>query len=372
VNLREVDEGTRGILERYGFDADAFERLSRLVAAGELSAGTNLVRGTIEPPGPRDLTRVPARGEAGYDEARIAGAGALARGEVAVAVLNGGMATRFGGAVKGALEALDGRSFLEWKLIDAAAASKRVGAEIPFLIMNSFATDDATRAHVAERGRGLPAPHFFSQFVSLRMNPDGSLFVAEDGTASPYGPGHGDFNEALRSSGLVLKLRERGIRTVQLSNVDNLGARVDPVVIGVHLLGGWAMTVEVTAKEPGDKGGSPARVDGRVVVVEGFRYPHDFDQDRIPVFNTNSFVFDLDALDKVYPLSWWYVEKEVGSRTAVQLERLVNELSAFVPTGYLEVPRTGPGGRFVPVKTREDLAAAAGPLREILSADLFD
>jgi UTP--glucose-1-phosphate uridylyltransferase len=367
-----VDERTRRILERFGFDAEAFERLRLLVAEGTLSPDSNAVRGTIEPPRDGDLTRAPARGEPGYDEAKAAGIEALRRGEVAVAVLNGGMATRFGGIVKGAVEALDGLSFLEWKLRDAADAARRAGADVPFLVMNSFATDEATRAHLAERWSGRPAPHLFSQFVSLRLDPEGGLFLTEEGAASPYGPGHGDFNEALRASGLLAELRGRGVRTVTLSNVDNLGARVDPAVIGMHRLHGWAMTAEVTSKEPGDKGGSPTRVDGKVVVVEGFRYPSTFDQDEIPVFNTNSFVFELDALDAVYPLNWWYVEKEVGSRPAVQLERLVNELSSFVDTGYLQVPRTGPGGRFVPVKTREDLAAAAAPLREILSADLFD
>ena len=39
----------------------------------------------------------------------------------------------------------------------------------------------------------------------------------------------------------------------------------------------------------------------------------------------------------------------------VQMERLVNELSARVETNYLVTPRTGPAGRFFPTKTREDL-----------------
>src|SRR3712207_8661149 len=52
-------------------------------------------------------------------EAYDAGVAAIRRGEVAMAVLNGGMATRFGGVVKGIVEAVDGRSFLEWKLREA-------------------------------------------------------------------------------------------------------------------------------------------------------------------------------------------------------------------------------------------------------------
>ena len=52
--------------------------------------------------------------------AREAGVEALRAGRVAQVVLAGGMATRFGGVVKGAVEALDGRSFLSWKLGETA------------------------------------------------------------------------------------------------------------------------------------------------------------------------------------------------------------------------------------------------------------
>jgi UTP--glucose-1-phosphate uridylyltransferase len=130
------------------------------------------------------------------------------------------------------------------------------------------------------------------------------------------------------------------------------------------------MTVEVAAKEPGDAGGAPARVDGRLIHVEGFRFPPDFDQDQIRVFNCNSFVFDLDALDREYPLFWLYVEKQVDGRSAVQLERLVNELTSFLPATFLEVPRTGPRGRFFPIKAPDDLVSSRAALRAMLATPL--
>ena len=86
----------------------------------------------------------------------------------------------------------------------------------------------------------------------------------------------------------------------------------------------------------------------------------------------NTVTFDLGALDRTWELTWLYVEKEVEARRAVQLEHLFHEVSAFLPTTYLEVPRTGPRGRFLPVKTPGDLAAARGPLRELLAASPLD
>ena len=71
-----------------------------------------------------------------------------------------------------------------------------------------------------------------------------------------------------------------------------------------------------------------------------------------------------------YDLSWLYVLKDVDGRPAVQLERLYHEVSAFVPTQYLEVPRRGPRGRFLPIKTPADLERAEGDLRELVSAPI--
>ena len=363
----DVDDATREVLDRYGFDAERFERLRARVADGSLSAESNVVRGRVEPPAPEDLVALPSRGDDA--EVRAAGLDAIRAGEVAIVVLNGGMATRFGGVVKGTVEVLDGRSFLELKLAAAAEVGERLGVAIPAAVMTSFATDEVTKAFVA--ARGLPEPRYFSQSVSLRLERDGSLFHQADGRPSLYSPGHGDVLDAFRISGTLEHMRAAGVRYVVISNVDNLGARIDPAVLGMHVLEGRPMTTEVARKE-GDMGGAPARVDGRPMLLEAPRFPPGFDQDSIPVFNVNTVTFDLAALDREWELTWLYVEKEVEGRRAVQLEHLFHEASAFLPTTYLEVPRSGPRGRFFPVKTLEDLAAAREPLRELLAASPLD
>jgi UTP--glucose-1-phosphate uridylyltransferase len=363
----ELDPATRETLDRFGFDAERFERLRASVADGSLSPATNVVGGRVEPPAREDLTSLPERGE--DEEARAAGLDALRGGEVALVVLNGGMATRFGGVVKGTVEVLDGRSFLELKLASAAEVGEALGAPIPAAVMTSFATDAPTRDFVVSRG--LPEPLYFSQYVSLRLEPDGDLFRRDDGRPSLYAPGHGDFLDAFRRSGTLARLHDRGVRYVMVSNVDNLGARVDPAVIGMHVLGGRPVTTEVARKE-GDMGGAPARVDGRMMLLEAPRFPPGFDHERIPVFNVNTVTFDLDALDRDYDLTWLYVEKQVDGRTAVQLEHLFHEVSAFLPTTYLVVPRAGPRGRFFPVKTPADLEATRASLRELLAASPLD
>jgi UTP--glucose-1-phosphate uridylyltransferase len=367
--LDQLPETIVSILESYGFDPARFDVLRERVATGDLTAASNVIDGEVGPPGPDDLTVLPEPGSDGWRDAREAGLAAVRSGRVAQVVLAGGMATRFGGVVKGALEAVDGRSFLEWKLGETARLAEEVGAEIPLALMTSFATDADTRRHVSERGLGDPL--WFSQYVSLRLTPDGQLFRQEDGTPSLYGPGHGDLLEAIRASGTLAALADRGVEVVCVSNVDNLGARIDPVVVGAHLESGNRMTVEVARKE-GDMGGAPARVDGRVMMLETPRFPPGFDHDLIPVFNTNTALIDVEALDRAYDLGWLYVEKNVEGRPAVQLERLYHEITAVVPSTYLVVPRSGPRGRFFPIKTPADLEHAREPLRAMLAASVLD
>jgi UTP--glucose-1-phosphate uridylyltransferase len=363
----EVDPGTRALLERYGFEEPLFETLRARVASGELSPESNVLRGTIEAPRDSDIVELPAPDDDAYDDVRRLGLAALRRGEVAQLVLAGGMATRFGGVVKAVLEAVDGMSFLEAKLAQTATLERALGVAVPVALMTSFATDEAIRAHVAERGLGDPL--VFHQFVSLRLEPSGELFRDAGGRPSLYAPGHGDLFSALRRSGAIDELRARGVRVVTVSNVDNLGARVDPTVIGAHLRAGNPLTCEVARKE-GDLGGAPVRVEGRLQLVEGPRFPADFDQDLTPVFNTNTAHFDIDALDHDYDLTWLYVRKSVDGRDAVQLERVYHEVSALVPTTYLAVPRRGARGRFSPIKTPADLERAREDLRALVSAPI--
>ena len=277
------------------------------------------------------------------------------------------MATRFGGVVKGTVEVLDGRSFLELKLAQIADVAAALETEIPTALMTSFATDEVDPR--VRRDRRRPGAARSSPSTSrFASSPSGSLFRANDGRVSLYSPGHGDFLDAFARSGTLERLRDRGVRTVMVSNVDNLGARIDPAVLGMHLLGGRPVTTEVARKA-----GRPRRCAGArrrsAAAARGPRVSlRTSTSGGSPCFNANTLTFDLDVLERAYDLTWLYVEKTVDGRPAVQLEHLYHELTAFVPTTYLEVPRTGPRGRFFPIKTPEDLEAARESLRELLAA----
>src|SRR5205823_10658231 len=114
--LDGLDQDTRRTLEEFSFDEPGFVRLRSRVCDGSISPESNVVRGRIEPTAGEDVVRLPEPGDEGYDDAHAAGLEVLRAGQAASIVLNGGMATRFGGTVKGIVEAVDGKSFLELKL----------------------------------------------------------------------------------------------------------------------------------------------------------------------------------------------------------------------------------------------------------------
>lgn len=357
--LGDLTPDERAFLDDLGFDAETFRSLVDAHIAGSLPS--NRVGGDVTPPPTIPAVTPPGtwQGDALVDAGRMA----LHGGNAGLLLLNGGMATRFGGRVKGVVDALPGRSFLALQAERMVGLQEITGAALPMVLMNSHATDAATREHVAEHdGFGLAhdSLHMFVQSAAPRIRPDGSLYRDADGAPSWYGPGHGDLLPSLRRSGALARLRQAGVDVVLMANVDNLGASLDPALLGHFLASGAEMMVEVAPKLPGDVGGAPARVDGDVRIVEGFAFPEGFDHDSIPVFNTNTLWFRTDALDRDFPLRWYCVRKKAGDDDVIQFERLVGQASWTLETEYVRVPRS----RFLPVKSPADLDAVRPALRK--------
>lgn len=329
----------------------------------------NVVRGTLEPPPPGTIIDLPQ--PASPEGLRLAhlGRAAIANGELGVCILNGGMATRFGGIVKGLLEPVPGRSLLELKVRDVAEAMRRYGGPIHVFLMNSFSTDQATRAHFSRHlnfGLDAGAVHHLRQAIWLRMDRAGDLFT-EDGQLSPYSPGHGEFFSLMRSSGALEGFRAAGGRYLLVSSVDNVAARVSPIILGLHILSHRAVTAEVALRRA-DTGGAPYLNEGEVAVVEHLRFPCGFDPGAVGVLSTNTMTFTASELEAEFDLNHYYIEKTVHGRVAVQIERLLCDITSKLPTGYVRVPRDGPRTRFVPLKVPGDLQVARPVLAAMLQS----
>ena len=359
--LIDLTDAERASLTPYGFDPKLLEEWAEGLRKKKLSHQANAIRGEIRAPEEGSIRDLPRKGSENATYLEERGADAIKISSLGVVILNGGMATRFGGIVKGIVPVLgESRSFLGLKMEDVKLAQQRCGGRIEVFLMNSFATEAATKAHfAAHRHFGLdPAQiHHFNQFVSVRLTKKGELFRTAGGQISRYGPGHGDFAAALRQSGALRHFLDHGGKHLFVSNVDNLGARISRLVLAHHIESLADVTVEVAPKWPGDTGGSPFVVDGQLQLVEQIRYPDGFDPEIVDVFNTNTFHFKASALDREFPLGYYYVEKKVEGKVAVQMERLIGEMTRFLPSNFVRVKRAGAENRFFPIKTPEDLEA---------------
>jgi UTP--glucose-1-phosphate uridylyltransferase len=282
-----------------------------------------------------------------------------------------------GGVVKALVEAFDGHTFLDLRLRENASWSRRAGRPVPLWLMTSDATEAPTRDALAKAGAPAHVATF-TQDLGLRLTREGGLFLDDDGHPSTYAPGHGDLPDALRRSGLLSTFLAAGGKHVWIANLDNLGATIDAALLGHFIETGADVMVEAAPKVAGDKGGIPVwadaedaegRVTRRLQVLEEFRLPKGFDAAAVRVFNTNTFLVGAEAaLRTKVRWSWFEVEKKVGERTAVQFERLLQELTAAMPAAYVRVPRDGTVARFLPVKDHDELARRRDDIRAVAAA----
>lgn len=373
TQLASLDDALMRRLAAAGFDPERFLSLASTLTDGE--AGNrrrlrNTVKGEVLAPRPGEIAALPEAGSEAHERLRAKGAASLAAGELAFCTMAGGMATRMGGIVKGLAEVFDGRTFLDLRLAENRSASARSGRPIPLWLMTSEATHEPLTIELAKLG----APDHvacFMQELSLRLDPRGSLFYDSDGHASVYATGHGDLVDALRRSGLLDAFIANGGKYVWITNLDNLGASIDEAVLGQFIEAterGLDVQCEVCPKA-GDKGGVPVHAEGRLQVLEEFRLPPGFDPKTVDVFNTNTFLVRAEPLAKA-PLTWTFfeVEKQVEGRSAIQFERLVQEMTAHLPSTYVRVPRDGEASRFLPVKDYDELAKRKDDIRRVAAA----
>ncbi|MCL2822467.1 MAG: UTP--glucose-1-phosphate uridylyltransferase [Polyangiaceae bacterium] len=367
--LRALPKEVLTILNQNGFSEQLFNKLSASINAQ--SDSINRVTGTVQPPQPTDISNPPD--PSSQEAARLAriGLDAIAKGQLAFVVLAGGMATRMGGVVKALVPVFDNISFLDLRIAENRTWSKRAGTPIPLWIMTSHATDSKLQQAIAESSPLHASPNSittFQQNISIRITPNGSLFRHSDGTPSFYSPGHGDLPDAIKRCGLLRQFVNSGGKHLWIANIDNLGAGIDPTILGWHIEHGAPMSVEVVNKAANDRGGIPVRWNEKPVVLEEFRLPTSFDPHQVTVFNTNTFLISATHLSELnFDFTWFKVEKGVDGAKAIQFERLIGELTTPFDTRFIRVPRDGAKSRFIPVKNLDELAANRELIREVAS-----
>jgi UTP--glucose-1-phosphate uridylyltransferase len=299
---------------------------------------------------------------------------ARALADVVIVKLNGGLATTMGlRAPKSLVEARERHSFLDIIVRQVRALRSRHGIRLPLVLMDSEATRERTLAALPADASGELEPDFMQSVVpkleAERLEP---ISWPSDPALEWAPPGHGDVYGALRRSGMLDALTERGFRYAMISNADNLGATVDARIASFVSAERIPFLMEVVVGTEADrKGGHIAsrRADGQLVLRETAQTsPEDEesfrDYRRWQYYNTNTVWIDLEALaqelserDGILDLPLIVNRKTVDPRDpssppVLQLESAMGAaIGSFTGARVLCVPRT----RFAPVKTTDDL-----------------
>ncbi|MDP6980782.1 MAG: UTP--glucose-1-phosphate uridylyltransferase [Myxococcota bacterium] len=342
----------------------AFSRALRFVAEG---GATTIAETAIEP-----VDRLEHLD--GLDRYEAAGREAVQHS--VVIKLNGGLGTSMGlSKAKSLLEVRKGVTFLDLIARQVLAQRDAWGGELSLLLMNSFRTRDDSLAALAKyEGLARDLPLDFVQHKVPRIDIEAEAWAPvewpSDADLEWCPPGHGDLYIALASSGMLDALRARGIRYAFVSNADNLGAVLDPRILGYMASQELPFLMEVAERTEADKkGGHLARRDGQLLLREVAQCPKEDleafqDVGRHRFFNTNNLWVDLDALAHALEASSEGLalpvisnEKRVSSvddssPRCLQLETAMGSaIECFEGAEAIVVPRV----RFAPVKTTNDL-----------------
>ena len=294
------------------------------------------------------------------------------RSELAKTVLiklNGGLATSMGlTGPKALLPVKNGLTFLDVVLHQAETHG------IPLVLMDSFSTHATTLAAVARHPRSRAdlvvafEQHKVPKIAKSDLAP-GSWPSDPQHEWCP--PGHGNLYAALVTSGALDRLLADGYEHAFVSNIDNLGAVIDPAILG-HFAGeGHDFLMEVTDRTEADKKGGhlARRADGQLVLRELAQCPSDDlgpfqDVGRHRFFNTNNSWLSLpklkaflDANDGVLKLPMIRNTKTIDPRdpaspAVYQLETAMGAaIELFANAAAVRVPRS----RFAAVKKTGDL-----------------
>ncbi|XP_050544718.1 UTP--glucose-1-phosphate uridylyltransferase isoform X2 [Daktulosphaira vitifoliae] len=293
--------------------------------------------------------------------------------KLVVVKLNGGLGTSMGcRGPKSIIQVRNDLTFLDLTVQQIEHLNKKYSVNVPLVLMNSFNTDKDTEK-IIRKYKGLQVEIYtFNQSCFPRISKESLHPIAhncniEENIESWYPPGHGDFYDSFKNSGLLQKFINSGRDYCFISNIDNLGATVDLNILNMLLskdINSPEFVMEVTNKTKADvKGGTLIQYENKLRLLEIAQVPKEHLEEfksvkKFKFFNTNNLWIKLSAIDKVLNEQSMNLEIIVNNKTLdnnlniIQLETAVGAAMKSFNGGLgINVPRS----RFLPVKKTSDL-----------------
>ncbi|MEM6561651.1 MAG: UDPGP type 1 family protein [Planctomycetota bacterium] len=314
-----------------------------------------------------------------YAEAERVGRQLLKDGKVAAFLVAGGQGTRLGyDGPKGEypVTPIKNKPLFQVFAEQLLAHGRHAGKTIPWYVMTSSVNDAPTRAFFEKHDHfGYPAGDviFFQQGMMPAFANDGKMLLAADDSLALSPDGHGGSLMALKKSGALDDMRNRGVEHLSYFQVDNpLVHCIDPLFLGLHATTGSEMSSKGLAKAfAKEKVGNFCVADGKVTVIEYSDLPDELaeqtDADGNLRFNAGSIAIHALRVDFIERLTetgrlnlpWHRAEKKVPhigepdpqTPNAVKLEQFVFDAIPLAQNAI--VLETSRAEEFSPVKNAE-------------------
>ncbi len=290
--------------------------------------------------------------------------------------LNGGLGTSMGlEGPKCLLPVKDTFSFFDIVAHQVECFNRTIESKIPLILMNSFSTQRQTEellTHYPSISTDIDSTFLQNKFPKVLKETLSPANFPPNRAQEWNPPGHGDIFLSLHLSGILEELLAHNITYAFISNIDNLGATMDPRLLGYMAKNKVPFMMEVAQRTPMDrKGGHLARSkeSGRLllreiaqVLVQDLENFQNIDLHRY--FNTNSIWVDLTMLKQTLDANQGaltlplivnekqLVPKDKSTPAVYQLESAMGSaISLFDASQAVVVSRD----RFKPVKKFDDL-----------------
>ncbi|MDB4676617.1 UTP--glucose-1-phosphate uridylyltransferase [bacterium] len=376
-NLAESGQSLAEVLNECGFDRQQHDVIRDDLRAGRIGLTHNRLAANLAITDVLASDVTDMRFDPNPDATKL-GQQAIQNSEVAVVTLAAGVGSRWtqGAGVSKALHpfykfAGKHRSFLEVHLAKNRRTTESINGTIPHVVTTSHLTDTAIRNQLkADDQFGFTGPLYIStgKSIGLRTVPmvrdlqflweETSQQVLDEqqqrvresarqaltawakqaGEGSDYTDnlphqcihpvGHWYEVPNLIINGVLKQMltNHPSLRYLMLHNIDTLGANVDPLMLGQHIIQQSTLSFEVITRRLEDRGGGLARVDGRPRLVEGLAMPNEEAEFNLTYYNSMTTWIEIDRLLDAMGLSRGDLDNPNATENAVR------SLSKRLPT----------------------------------------
>ena len=334
------------LLESLGFNSGLHDTIKNALKSGQIGLAQNRLRAGIKitDSSAEEIDKIESQQSEFLVET---GRKALQNGELAIVTLAGGVGSRWtkGAGVVKSLHPFSRfagkhRNFIDLHLAKNKKTSKSFNISLPHVFTTSYLTNDPIKEYL-DKNYGIKNGFVFlspGQFIGLRLYPTErdlrfyweemsqqimdeqaqkmkeSLHNALIGWAKNNGEaenytdnlpqqcihpvGHWFEVPNLLINGTLLKLIEKNqnLSYLLVHNIDTLGANVDPLLLGNHIVNNSSISVEVISRWFDDRGGGLANVDNKPRLVEGLSLPNEQIEFELSFYNSNTFWISIDPL----------------------------------------------------------------------------